>query len=299
MNLYLVLSTKYFVGSPLVEVRKESRDYILAIRKLGFGIDQPCILHLQVCSFADGMHVLGADSIDGVPGMKEALGNAMKKNDMGALFAHKIFSLTRALLFRQLEEDSLEVDVSDIVFAKNIPLKPLLVVGIFIDALISFEFARQSSGDSEKWMAKGEASLIKMRCLSERCPWNFEHKKLLLEAEMMDNTKRYDRAEFFYERSMRSAREHKFLHEEAVASELAARFFYRRGSSRKSRSFFAHAAKCFREWGATAVANRIESEIRHIFGPDLIQLGPIDDALSSVFAPIEGSSKKRQDRESV
>ena len=78
-------------------------------------------------------------------------------------------------------------------------------------------------------MEKGETVLAKMKLLSQHSSWNWENKMLLLEAEKMHTLGDFDGAASFYERSIQSAREHKFIHEEAIASELAGLFYLERG----------------------------------------------------------------------
>ena len=64
----------------------------------------------------------------------------------------------------------------------------------------------------------------------------------------------YDAAEPLYASSIRSAHEHKFIHEEAIASELAGDFFFKQGRHSEAYALYMHSIKCFMEWGALAVA---------------------------------------------
>ena len=98
-----------------------------------------------------------------------------------------------------------------------------------------------------------------------------------------------------YISSIRSAKEHKFIHEEAIASELAALFFYERGLRSKSQSFFMHSVKCYEKWGALAVARRVESDMVRRFGTDKPEIPePFDDSAAYMSASESESPKKRQ-----
>ena len=119
---------------------------------------------------------------------------------------------------------------------------------------------------------------------------------LLLDAEKMYILGEFDRAESLYVSSIRSANENIFLHEEAIASELAGEFFYERGFRQKSSELLLHAQKCYERWGAFAVARRVETCIESKFGLDYAQLGPIDDILQSFVSSEDGSSNKRRGR---
>lgn len=86
----------------------------------------------------------------------------------------------------------------------------------------------------------------------------------------------------------------KFLHEEAIASELAGDFFRERGIFSKSYSFYAHSVACYKKWGALAVAMRVEQDMQRKFGTGLVHSQSIDEMLGSVMLNGESSLKKRQ-----
>ena len=121
---------------------------------------------------------------------------------------------------------------------------------------------------------------------------------LLLEAEKMHTLGDYDSASSLYERSIRSAREHKFIHEEAIASELAGIFYLDRGLHEKSLHLFLHSIWGYKTWGALAVAKRVETFIVGKFGSDVMQVVPSQDTFDCLFESSEdASNKKRQVRE--
>jgi hypothetical protein len=133
-----------------------------------------------------------------------------------------------------------------------------------------------------------------MKLWSEHSSWNFENKMLLLEAERMHTLGIYDRAATLYEAAIRSAREHKFIHEEAIASELAGILFCERRLHEKALNFLMHSAQSYRKWGALAVAKRVDTFVANRYREDYKQLGLNEDALSYIFASSEDASKKRQ-----
>ncbi|KAL7538263.1 hypothetical protein ACHAXR_008846 [Thalassiosira sp. AJA248-18] len=51
-------------------------------------------------------------------------------------------------------------------------------------------------------------------------PWNFENKSILLKAELLYLDGQLESAKDAYMASIKSARDHKFIHEEALAHEL-------------------------------------------------------------------------------
>eukprot|EP00970_Alexandrium_tamarense_P009155 scaffold1803_cov195-Alexandrium_tamarense.AAC.31 len=76
-------------------------------------------------------------------------------------------------------------------------------------------------------------------------------------AESYRTEKETEKAAECYEASIRSAREHRFIHEEAIACELAGYFFEDQGDKVKSRDMFQQAHNTYTKWGAVSKANSI------------------------------------------
>ena len=87
---------------------------------------------------------------------------------------------------------------------------------------------------------------------------------LLLEAENMYTQGDYEQASSMYDNAIRSAHDHKFIHGEAIASELAGIFYHERGMHCESYPYFVHSARSYKKWGAHAVAERVETFLRDV-----------------------------------
>ena len=75
---------------------------------------------------------------------------------------------------------------------------------------------------------------------------------LLLEAMLMHTLGNYDAAVLLCFSSIRSARAHKFIHEEAIASELAGDFLCKQERHMEAYALYMHSIRCLLEWGALA-----------------------------------------------
>ena len=138
---------------------------------------------------------------------------------------------------------------------------------------------------------RAQNAMLKMKGWLQHSEWNYSNKLLLIEAEMYNTQKDFEKASACYDASVEAARKHKFTHEEAMASELAGIFYLERGLNQKSCEYFARSIKCFEQWGAHAMARRVQESIQSKFGSSLT------DAAGDWLAPIETehqSSKKRQ-----
>lgn len=57
------------------------------------------------------------------------------------------------------------------------------------------------------------------------CPENYQHKYDLVEAEKARVLGQYEKAAMYYDRAVKGASEHEYIHEAALANELAAEFY--------------------------------------------------------------------------
>eukprot|EP00985_Skeletonema_marinoi_P011411 scaffold5430_cov122-Skeletonema_marinoi.AAC.1 len=115
--------------------------------------------------------------------------------------------------------------------------------------LISFWVARKSR-DAQCWFARGNESKLTFKRWAESCQWTFENKWYLLEAEESFCHNDYEVAKSFYKQAVSSAKLHKFVHEEALAYELAAYFHLELGEMEQSMEYFLAAHERYHEWGA-------------------------------------------------
>ena len=123
--------------------------------------------------------------------------------------------------------------------------------------------------------------------------WNWKNKVLLMEAEYHNTQGEFDQAASCYQESIKAARKHKFLQEEALGSQLAAIFFLERGTYKTAWSYFDHSVKCYKKWGASAVAKRVSECMRKEFGSDTVLAGRIDGFEISFDSSLGSGSSMR------
>ncbi|KAK1742112.1 putative AAA ATPase [Skeletonema marinoi] len=136
----------------------------------------------------------------------------------------------------------------------------------FYMGLISFWLARKS-GDEQQWHERGKRSKLALKKWAESCQWTFENKWYLLEAEESYCNNDFDRAKLYYEKAISSAKDHKFVHEEALAYELAAYFYLELGDAEKAMEYFLLAHEKYHEWGAFGKCNSLFKFVESRFTP--------------------------------
>src|SRR4029077_11454376 len=85
---------------------------------------------------------------------------------------------------------------------------------------------------------------------AQHCPENFENRAALVGAEIARIEGRVLEAEQLYEQAIRSAHSNGFVNNEAIAYELAARFYAARGLHKFADTYLLEARYCYQRWGA-------------------------------------------------
>ena len=109
-----------------------------------------------------------------------------------------------------------------------------------------------------------ETNQRQMAIWAEHCPANFLHQHLLVEAELARLDGEVERALTLYDRAVAAAKESGVVHHEALANELAAKFWLARGKRDFAGIYLERARLCYRAWGATpkeAACARLAAEI--------------------------------------
>jgi PAS domain S-box-containing protein len=93
---------------------------------------------------------------------------------------------------------------------------------------------------------------------AENCPQNFEDRAALVGAEIARIEGRPLDAMELYERAIHSARANGFVQNEAIANELAARFYATRGFEKIGRVYLRDARHCYLRWGAHGKVRQLD-----------------------------------------
>jgi predicted ATPase/signal transduction histidine kinase len=117
---------------------------------------------------------------------------------------------------------------------------------------------------------------------ARHCPDNFRARAALLEAELARIEGRTDTAELLYEDALGSARDSGFVHIEAVAFEVAARFWRERGHPFFADTCLQEACDRYRRWGAEGKARQLAR-----LYPQLERRSPLARAAAPPTSPAE------------
>jgi GAF domain-containing protein len=93
---------------------------------------------------------------------------------------------------------------------------------------------------------------------------NFENRAALVGAEIARIEGRELEAERLYEQAIRSARANAFVHNEAIACEMAARFYAARGFEEFARVYLRNAGYAYLRWGAAGKVRQLDELHPHL-----------------------------------
>ncbi len=115
-----------------------------------------------------------------------------------------------------------------------------------------------------QYMKQVKKNQKKMYSWQKHAAMNYENKYYLIEAEIARVMKNSDKAESYYDRAIELARQNQFLQEEALANEIAGKYYLASGSEHIAKAYLNDAYSCYKLWGATTKAQNMLKQYGYI-----------------------------------
>jgi PAS domain S-box-containing protein len=193
---------------------------------------------------------------------------------------------------RKLEARFLSGDYAEAMTAAD-SAKPLLETStgqtqqldyFYYSALtVSALFETASSDQQQAWRELLTAHREQLSARAQNYSPTFGGKHALLSAEAARLEGRDSDAMCLYEEAIRSARDHGFVQNEAVAHEVGARFYAARGFETIAGVYLRNARSCYLRWGADGKVRQLDRLYPHLGAPEQHR-PPSFDALSGTQA---------------
>jgi PAS domain S-box-containing protein len=139
-----------------------------------------------------------------------------------------------------------------------------------------------AAGRSQEHVGALAAHHRQLEIWATACPDNFENRAALVGAEMARIDGRAFDAMNLYEQAIRSAQANGFVHNEALANELAARFYTACGFEQIAQLYLRNARDCYRRWGADGKVRQLDAMY-----PRLRMEEPAPASTSTIAASVE------------
>ncbi|MDY6900767.1 MAG: GAF domain-containing protein, partial [Cyanobacteriota bacterium] len=124
---------------------------------------------------------------------------------------------------------------------------------VFLNQLPSMEKEQQ-----KLYWERVKTHQEKLKSWAEQCPHNFQHKYFLLQAEINRVNRDVANTIENYDKAIAAAKANKYIQEEALANELAAKFYLDWGKEKVASGYMQEAFYCYLKWGAKAKTDDLE-----------------------------------------
>ncbi|WP_039961630.1 ATP-binding protein, partial [Kamptonema sp. PCC 6506] len=142
----------------------------------------------------------------------------------------------------------------------------------FYDSLIALAIYPQTAIAQQPQLLEQIANNQQpLKLLADRAPMNFLHKYQLVEAEKCRVLGKNYEAGDWYDRAIAGAKANGYIQEEALANELAAKFYLDWGKEKVAVGYMQEAYYCYAKWGAKAKVADLEQRYTDLLRPILQQ----------------------------
>ncbi|MBX9255839.1 AAA family ATPase [Desmonostoc muscorum CCALA 125] len=142
----------------------------------------------------------------------------------------------------------------------------------FYDSLTAlFEYSQATVSHQEKLLERVTENQSKMQTWAHHAPMNYLHKFELVEAERCRVLRQMGQAVDLYDRAITGAKINGYIQEEALANELAARFYLEWNKEALAQMYLANAYYCYLNWGAVAKVKHLEQQYPQLLAAILQQ----------------------------
>ncbi|MEG4115074.1 MULTISPECIES: AAA family ATPase [unclassified Microcoleus] len=256
----------FVIGKGLLETNRDMTEYSEIMRQFKQGVPltlnqvfQQSVLNLMGRS-VNPCRLIG-ESYNEESGLPEH--GAV--NDGNGVFVAYLNKLILCYLFSEYTRafEALIVAERYLVCATASPLVPLYYL---YTSLVKLATYSESSAQTQiESLDEITENLKKMEQWAHYAPMNYLHKCHLLQAEKARVLGQLLEAEEFYEQAIQGARDNEYIQEEALAYELAAKFYLYRGREKFAQTYMKEAHYCYERWGAMAKLKDLETRYPQLF----------------------------------
>ncbi|MEA5580303.1 AAA family ATPase [Nodularia harveyana UHCC-0300] len=137
----------------------------------------------------------------------------------------------------------------------------------FYDSLTALAIYSTMTNEPKNLLQEVVDNQAELQHYADHAPMNYLHKFYLVEAERHRVSGEYLRAMELYDQAISLAHEHGFINEEALAQELAAKFYLEWGKSKIAEIYVTDAYHSYIRWGATAKVHDLVQRYSQFLAP--------------------------------
>ncbi|MFY9440837.1 MAG: AAA family ATPase [Tepidanaerobacteraceae bacterium] len=248
----VLLENRYIIGTPLIDILDEinnCKNYMQKVKHDNLNLNVGIYSRVVSILTSDiGFHNGKADED------KSVFRDTRDKASLGAYYYTQMQINYFAGNFREALAEAEKVkdctaSIQGFLLSAECNFYQSLIITAIYEDIPASQRRRLSRilRDNQKQMKKWAIS----------CPENFLHKFQLVEAERMRIRRNKRQAEELYEKAIQAAYESGYQQNEAIACELAAKFYIAEGKQRVAKIYMNDALKLYSQWGASAKVKEI------------------------------------------
>ncbi len=258
----------YFLGTSLLDVKRELSNYNSGLGQIKqeTTLNYGKILLQVVCNLIEKAE--NYSEITGEGYREETMLPVHREgNDRYALFCLSFHKLILCYLFGEYAEAFSHGNSAE-SYLDGATGMPDVAIFYFYDSLARFAaYESATNSEREKLMGKVEGNQEKMQEWARHAPTNHSHKFNLVEAERNRVLGEYLEAMKYYDRAIAGAKENGYIQEEAIANELAAKFYLQWGNEKIAAVYIGDAYYAYARWGAKAKVDDLETRYPELLRP--------------------------------
>ncbi|MEG4997822.1 AAA family ATPase [Microcoleus sp. B4-D4] len=191
--------------------------------------------------------------------------NFLEQNDRLALFLWYFIKLMLSFFFCEPAQAIINAKAAEQFF--NASTGSLFITHFYFYKSLALlaEANNASLSERKRLFHKVHCHQKKMRKWMHYAPINHSHKYWLVEAELCRVQDKYELAMEYYDRAISLAKENRYIHEAALAYELAAKFNLFKSKELTAKAYMQEARYCYQLWGAVAKVKHLEQQYPHLF----------------------------------
>jgi predicted ATPase len=253
VNAMLYTYRAYFSGSPLEGLHQEMTGFLSKMAQY-----RRVAVYLLMIPVSNAISAFSGgparDVWEGIGQCRnddENLKTAIEHKELTLYECIVALKMMKTFIFRDMDEaQTIVTNCNELLksFGHGLVVRLATAYRVFYSGLIAFHCFRESQ--DRCWINIGNSSIAKMESWSHGCKWNFENKLLLLQAESHYALGNMNSAAEKYRQAVESSRQHRFVHEEAIACELASHFHQKMNDQELSNTYMKRSIECYKTWGA-------------------------------------------------
>ncbi len=292
---FYLCDNAYFIGHELTALEQQMATYSHAISQ----IKQESSFNWTATVWQAVQNLLGRTEnpcrlMGDAYNEERSLALTLKVNDRLALQRFYLNKLILCYLFEE-KYQAVQNAVMAEQYLDGVTATLAVALFYFYDSLAHLAvFASASNSEKDAWLNRINTNQEKMQKWAHHAPMNFLHKFYLVEAEKARVLGQVVEAMDFYERAIKGARDNGFLQEEALAYELAAKFYLARGMDKFAQTYMKEAHYGYVRWGAKAKVKDLEARYSH-----LLNLSSTATRLTDTSTIISSTSTNSRSKEAL